>query len=71
MSKFFRVLACELAVAGVVAITVEKRVKKIEMNRADPRLLPTKFLMSKVYQFQLLLPPDDLPICPHEFENSH
>jgi hypothetical protein len=33
------VLACELAVAGVVAITVEKGVKKIEMNRANLRLL--------------------------------
>jgi hypothetical protein len=71
MSKFFRVLACELAVAGVVAITVEKRVKKIEMNRANLRLLWAKMCMTQLYQFQLLLPPDDLPICPHEFENFY
>ena len=39
MSKFFRVLACELAVAGIAAIPFENRAKKIEMNKANLRLL--------------------------------
>lgn len=65
MPKFFKVLACELAVAGVVTIMVvtimvEKRVKKIEMNRANLRLLWAKIRIPKVYPFQLLLPLDDL-----------
>ena len=64
MPKFFRELACELAVAGAVTIPFENRAKNIAMTSADLRLLWAKMCIEQLYQFQLLRPSEYLPVCP-------